>query len=297
MKLIMSKIFIGKCIYCGKKEAKLTDEHWFPHSLGGRDILEQASCEGCQKIINSKFENILLHHVFANTRYRSRLPSRKNKVAKGKSLIFNDIFGRSFSVPPKDAPISIPMISYPEPGILCGRPPFLDPVGFHEVTLKDVGYESFEKKYPLWDRRIKLQIHPDKVAMLVAKIVHGALVSHLGVDSFFPTCPSVIIGDVSPYQFVGTKSRQTGGDEPLRYFGLPIGNGKILIVVEYDFFNPRPPFTFVVAAGIAEASALEGPFIKQRLDGQAISSDPDAPSGNYEAIRRHLQMLGLTAPP
>jgi hypothetical protein len=45
----------GLCIYCGKRDVRLTDEHVVPFSLGGHHILEAASCLTCADI-TKKFE-------------------------------------------------------------------------------------------------------------------------------------------------------------------------------------------------------------------------------------------------
>jgi hypothetical protein len=44
-----------KCIYCGKLDTKLSDEHIVPESLGGVHIIRKASCPECATI-TSRFE-------------------------------------------------------------------------------------------------------------------------------------------------------------------------------------------------------------------------------------------------
>ena len=41
---------IGRCIYCGTTEGKLSEEHITPYGLGGLLVLQEASCERCARI-------------------------------------------------------------------------------------------------------------------------------------------------------------------------------------------------------------------------------------------------------
>jgi hypothetical protein len=45
----------GVCIYCGRTDVRLTNEHLVPLSLGGQHILEGASCNDCADV-TKKFE-------------------------------------------------------------------------------------------------------------------------------------------------------------------------------------------------------------------------------------------------
>ena len=42
---------IGRCIYCGKENVPLTDEHIIPLALHGEHLLPKATCIACQTII------------------------------------------------------------------------------------------------------------------------------------------------------------------------------------------------------------------------------------------------------
>ena len=66
---------IGRCIYCGVTDRKLTEEHASPYGLNGMITLLQASCEDCSKI-TSHVERQVLRDIWGAARawmgYRSR---------------------------------------------------------------------------------------------------------------------------------------------------------------------------------------------------------------------------------
>lgn len=66
----------SQCIYCGVSKGKLTTEHVIPHSMGGRIKLPSASCESCQRLINSEIEEPYVRCVVAMHRKRVGVKSR-----------------------------------------------------------------------------------------------------------------------------------------------------------------------------------------------------------------------------
>ena len=69
---------VGICIYCGKKNAKLGDEHIIPYGLGGQLILQAASCKACETI-TAKFEGVVQRTIYGDFRMRHNLPSRRKR--------------------------------------------------------------------------------------------------------------------------------------------------------------------------------------------------------------------------
>src|SRR6266704_6251703 len=55
----MKEIRIGKCIYCGTSEGRLTREHVIPRGLNGEFVLQEACCDRCKKIIDSVETKVL----------------------------------------------------------------------------------------------------------------------------------------------------------------------------------------------------------------------------------------------
>jgi hypothetical protein len=73
--------FTGVCIYCGKTDVKLTDEHITPYAFGNviGDILHDASCTSCAAITSS-FELTMLRENFLPIRSVLQMPSRSKKA-------------------------------------------------------------------------------------------------------------------------------------------------------------------------------------------------------------------------
>jgi 5-methylcytosine-specific restriction endonuclease McrA len=69
----------GRCIYCGKADVKLTDEHFVPLSLGGQHIIEKASCLACADI-TKKFEQHVARDMWGDARNSYNAPSRRRNA-------------------------------------------------------------------------------------------------------------------------------------------------------------------------------------------------------------------------
>src|ERR1035438_6485645 len=50
---------IGRCIYCGTTEGRLSDEHVTPYGLSGRLVLVDASCDRHAKVTSALEKRIL----------------------------------------------------------------------------------------------------------------------------------------------------------------------------------------------------------------------------------------------
>jgi len=66
---------IGRCIYCGKTDQSLSDEHIVPYGLNGEWILGRASCKGCRQI-TSGFETDVQRNCLLETRAKLGLRTR-----------------------------------------------------------------------------------------------------------------------------------------------------------------------------------------------------------------------------
>lgn len=73
-----SKQEIGECIYCGSKHVDLSDEHILPYSLGGKEILQQASCETCARI-TSQLEGSVSRNMLGSLRTALDYPTYHKK--------------------------------------------------------------------------------------------------------------------------------------------------------------------------------------------------------------------------
>jgi len=65
----------GRCIYCGSV-GPLKDEHIIPFSLGGRAVIEAASCGDCEKVTS------YLDGIWRGNDH-TKLPPARHKVVVG----------------------------------------------------------------------------------------------------------------------------------------------------------------------------------------------------------------------
>ena len=73
------RIADGTCIYCGRPDDQLTEEHIVPFALGGKHTLDAAVCEQCQTSFNREIETPLLQNALLQSRAKYGWRSRKNK--------------------------------------------------------------------------------------------------------------------------------------------------------------------------------------------------------------------------
>src|SRR5690242_1220986 len=74
---------IGRCIYCGATDRKLTDEHVVPYGLTGHGVIfRKASCEACAQLFTREFEQHVLRDMWGPFRERLQTPSRSRKRGK-----------------------------------------------------------------------------------------------------------------------------------------------------------------------------------------------------------------------
>lgn len=283
---------IGQCIYCGSTD-QLTDEHYFPLSLGGKDVLRDASCLDCAKKINSRIESKVLGTHLANFRRNLGLPSRRNKKAKGKPEIYHDIFGRQFKVPAKDALTAALIYELSTAGVLSGRLPMFDDRAFRLASIDardDEEMEAFSKKYPLWNKQLMICPRPDLFAALVAKILHGAFINAFGVGEVVFFLPHAIIGDLSPLQLVGSVKRSEAHttEHGIAYHGVCLERHYALVIADYDLFQGRHDFMYQAVIGIAELSYMNSQGETKILSGNDTTST--------KGIVDHLRTLGLSVP-
>ena len=287
------KISIGRCIYCGATEGKLTDEHWFPFGLGGKDVLEKASCGRCQRTINKRFEARLLSGEFANFRHRQGMTSRKNGQAKGRPETFTDLLGRQFTVSASEAPTYVPIYHFQQPGVLAGRLPFLDGSAATWTEIVTSGWDEFKRKHPLWNEAIGITFRPADIARLIAKIAYGQVVATFGLGGLRPLCLAVIVGDISPLQLVGSAARDEARNGPFHYHGIMLNDERSLLIVDYDFFSPNKGFSYRIVIGIVDHADVASEAFRSAC---RLTGTPRPDADTKEALCRHLNQLGLVAP-
>jgi hypothetical protein len=186
----------GVCIYCGRADVKLTDEHIVPLGLGGNLVFEKSSCVGCAKVTGN-VEQQCLRGMFAPLRARLGFPSRRRKDQKRSEPLFVvrlDDTVESRDVTLLEHPAGLALMRVEPPRILYALPPL-----------------TGEFKGDIWwtyvkdDTRQKIEEHggkgvrfgafnPGLFARMLAKIAHAFAVADQGLNKFTPLLPRLILG-------------------------------------------------------------------------------------------------------
>src|SRR4051812_37896737 len=74
------------CIYCGRGDIQLTDEHIVPFALGGSHLLQKASCLVCADI-TKKFEQDVARGLWGDARASYGAPTRRKKERKSQQVL------------------------------------------------------------------------------------------------------------------------------------------------------------------------------------------------------------------
>jgi hypothetical protein len=119
---------IGRCIYCGTTEGKLTTEHIIPESLSGNLTLPQASCLACADK-TKRIEQLCTaeeHGMFFSIRVHLGMKSKRGSTKRG--TIRTVVTSRDGTRTRKtfaadDLPVAVYQWKLPPAGILVGRDP------------------------------------------------------------------------------------------------------------------------------------------------------------------------------
>ena len=76
------------CIYCGRRNVLLTDEHVVPFFIGGKHVISKASCLMCANI-TKKFEQDVARDLWGEARASYNAPTRRKKE-RAKSFVLKD---------------------------------------------------------------------------------------------------------------------------------------------------------------------------------------------------------------
>lgn len=205
----------GRCIYCGSDggAAGLDDEHVLPYSLGGRAVIEDASCKQCGAV-TSYLDGYLANRVFKHSRVHSRIQSRSGHPnALPTEVRLQDGSEATLSLPVDDHPFFVHMPTWGQPGVLLGEMPTEDfgpaksnVFWFTPATLPNtLGLGPGEVAH-LRDTTPMPNLRT--FARAIAKIAYCHAVMQLGLDGFRPlVLPQLILGTYPniPY-FVGCES-------------------------------------------------------------------------------------------
>ncbi|QQN63288.1 hypothetical protein JIR23_27795 [Bradyrhizobium diazoefficiens] len=208
----MAEYFAGFCIYCGVSKGRgyakaLRTEHIVPLALNGDMELREATCEHCEKI-TGKAEQLALRGHYRGLRTQPGWKHR-NKVEQPSELpvfVPNPDGGR-------DIRLMIPLAEYPHvhfffdlptPGILLGVQSGWEYGPKHRwmrLQARDVNPPVTSEKLSTFATP-SLDLH--SFCRMLAKIGHAYAIAKVGLSSFAPLLPPLILGDsIDCYRLVG----------------------------------------------------------------------------------------------
>lgn len=188
---------VGKCIYCGATNRKLSDEHVIPYSLKGLVTLTQSSCLACAAV-TGRIEGYIGRTLWGNVRMRHGFPTRRPQDRPVTAPVTTITLGAEteLQLPVTDYPAVAPFLWLPRASALTGfeGPQFqmrmfvADSAALKSGTNVKVGFKMDFPQY----------------LSFLAKIAHGFATLNLGIDGFDPVLPQLILnGSERPLEFVG----------------------------------------------------------------------------------------------
>lgn len=252
----------GFCIYCGRAELRLTDEHVLPYSIGGHHVIEEASCDDCAKI-TSKFELDVTRELWGDARIAFNAPSRRKKK-RPPYIEVRDANNpsKTLQVPVNEYPAAMVFYRMHSAGILDGFPENLDSSKQWEFTTicDRQKIDRYVEKYGQ-EPTAKFRHVPDSFARLLAKVAYGQVLCSLDPDDFRPICLPYILGEKkNPSHVVGGRwsypDIQPGIGYELRTNCVNFLD-KLLIVVEIQFLpNCQTPVYHVLVGDVSGTSEV-----------------------------------------
>jgi HNH endonuclease len=248
---------VGKCIYCGAAEGRLTAEHIIPESLGGMLVLPAASCDACA-IETGAFEGRCAGQIFRGPRRILGLP-QKNRGRKRRAK--PDTFdikadGRSLEVEAHELPGMLVTFTFDPPGILANAEPrevFSGRICFQQLPGFGERLSNMRARHNFKDQ-IALPVRGDAAdhGRLLAKIAHAYAVAELGIGGFRPFLNDIILN--KPPLHIGHYVGGLFGDAPQGedLHEILLGDefwGDKHVVVEIQLFADRAMPKYLVVAG------------------------------------------------
>ncbi len=252
----------GRCIYCGRSDLPLADEHVVPFALGGQHIIAAASCRECAAI-TSRFEGDVSRGLWGDARNSYRSPSRRKKL-RAKNISIPDPANpqRRVAVPYSDYPAPMVFYRMGQAGLLQGLTPTADvSSSWRLVAISDEKrHASFKANYgvPLVGR---FRHVPESFARMIAKIGYCHTLTLLDQDDFRPLCLPYILGQLSnPSFIVGGKLSAVPPESGLGYVlnTAVFGDAhRIILLAEVRLFaNNHTPMYHVVVGEVRGATEI-----------------------------------------
>jgi hypothetical protein len=258
---LSDKVFIrypthGVCIYCGRADIPLSDEHVVPFGLSGAIILPKASCLSCARITGPLVEGAALRGALFHLRNKYKLPTRRPKERPDRfklKIYSNDKSFRYAYLPTSELPFaSWALPDFGWPSFLTNRPPDEGArlrCSFSVADVQNLSIYSHDGN-PVG---FQVALNVDLFARMIVKIAYSYLAGEVGVDNASADLRSVVLGNRTIYRdIVGTVEpceppRQYLYEiEPITYI-TPLGIE--LACVKIRLFSYLGTPTYIVVAG------------------------------------------------
>ena len=277
----------GACIYCGAKNAALSDEHVVPYSLGGSHVLRNASCGRCADI-TKKFEQKVARDLWGDPRIAFDAPSRRKRQRK-KRLFMSDPGDHSMGldIPADEFPAGFVFYKMCQAGLLQGLPADVDVSNSWQLVVidDDKRRESFLEKHPTKKLSLSFRHVPHDFGRLLAKVGYGQVLTQLDLGDFRPICIPYILGYKANVSYVvgGTFKEQV----PDRYNGyslMTVGFGDadrlMLVALVRLLANTFAPAYHVVVGYVTGAERVQRIMQKLGINIDRIDSMQNGVQGS-----------------
>jgi hypothetical protein len=269
----------GRCIYCGRADVKLTDEHFLPLSLGGQHVIEKASCHSCADI-TKKFEQHVARDMWGDARNSYGAPSRR-KASRPTHITLTDPDQpiRTVRVPYKEYPAPLIFYKMHRAGLLEGLPENVDISNLWQfiAVMDDARAKAFEEKFGV-KLTARFRNVPESFGRLLAKIGYGQILCSFEPWEFRPFCVPYILGHKRNLSFIVGGTHDIPAPLPFGYNLSTIAFGdfnRLLLVAEIRLYaNAHTPLYHVVVGDVLGRENVAAAI--QKLDGQTTILSPHA---------------------
>ena len=236
---------VGRCIYCGATEdsTALTDEHIVARALGGKLILQKASCSDCNRIVGAGIEQKCFRHMLEPLRDGLGLAYRRRKKDRPTTVPSHVQIGGEWRLldTPSDMRMDPTMMyHFPVPGILLR----ISPEDAGKRPLPGVWVASRVKKSTL--RWVEAQAPEASVYRVASADFEPILFQKMLGKK--PWHSGYLVGELSAQE----PQRNAVYEVGMRYLAAP--DGTPLIGVMVRFFGgmraPAPPPAYLVIVGL-----------------------------------------------
>lgn len=194
----------GRCIYCGARGVRLTDEHIVPLSIGGQHVLQLASCDPCADV-TKRFEQDVARELWGHGRISASAPSRRKKHRPTHLTVGHPT---AVTVPYTEYPPQFVFYKMQIPGILQGLPADTDILGKAEmiVVCDDTKLNEFAERHKT-QITMSFRHVPVSFARMIAKIGYGHILTQLDMEDFEPLIlPAILDARANASYLVGCQA-------------------------------------------------------------------------------------------